>query len=76
MTPHELAKDSYSVLPLWHPSAPSVASELGISRDLAYRLGREGALPVIRLGRRVVVSRVALNRFLNGNSEGATSGQA
>jgi excisionase family DNA binding protein len=42
------------------------AARLGISRTLAYELAREGKLPVpvIRLGRRVVVSRLALERVL------------
>jgi excisionase family DNA binding protein len=42
------------------------AARLGISRTLAYELAREGRLPVpvIRLGRRVVVSRLALERVL------------
>jgi excisionase family DNA binding protein len=42
------------------------AARLGISRTLAYELARDGRLPVpvLRLGRRVVVSRMALDRVL------------
>lgn len=42
------------------------AARLGISRTLAYELARAGRLPVpvLRLGRRVVVSRMALDRVL------------
>lgn len=49
------------------------AAELaGISRSLAYSLAREGSLPgVIRLGRRLLVSRVTFHHFLNGNGGGA-----
>jgi len=36
------------------------AAVLGISRGLAYELARSGELPVIRLGRRLVVPRAAL----------------
>lgn len=38
---------------------------LGISRGLAYELARSGKLPVIRLGRRLLIPRVALERMLN-----------
>ena len=37
---------------------------LGISRGLAYELARSGQLPVVRLGRRLLVPRVALERML------------
>lgn len=42
------------------------AARLGISRTLAYELARTGRLPapVFRLGRRIVVSRLALERVL------------
>ena len=47
-----------------------VASLLGIGRSTAYELAQRDALPipVIRLGRRLVVSRAALNRLLAGES--------
>ena len=46
-----------------------VADRLAISRTLDYKLAREGLLPVpvIRLGRRVVVPRRALERLLTSN---------
>ena len=37
---------------------------LGISRNLAYELVAQGKLPTLRLGRRLVVPRVALQRLL------------
>ena len=45
-------------------SVEQAASVLGISRGQGYRLAREGVIPALRLGRRVVVPRVALDRFL------------
>ena len=42
------------------------ASILGVGRTLAYQMAREGRLPVIRLGRRLLVSRSALERMLEG----------
>ena len=50
---------------------PEAAAVLGISRNLAYTLAREGKfpVPVISLGRRLVVSREALKRLLAGPQE-------
>lgn len=50
---------------------PEVARALGISRGLAYDLARRDALPipVIRLGRRMVLSRKAVEALLSGNGE-------
>jgi excisionase family DNA binding protein len=41
-----------------------VAAVLGISRGLAYAAVREGHLPHIRIGRRILVPVAALERFL------------
>ena len=41
------------------------AKRLGISRALAYQAARRGELPVCRIGRRMVVPRVALARLLD-----------
>ena len=41
------------------------ASLLGISRGLAYELARTGKLPVIRLGRRLLVSRSRLKNMVD-----------
>ena len=50
---------------------PEVARALGISRGLAYDLARRDKLPVpvIRLGKRMVLSRRAVETLLQGNSE-------
>lgn len=47
------------------------AKLLGISRGLAYEMAREGKLPTIRFGRRLLVPRRALYRLLqeSGASE-------
>ena len=51
-------------------SIPEVAKALGISRGLAYDLARRDKLPVrvIRLGKRMVLSRKAVEALL-GNGE-------
>ena len=45
------------------------ADALRISRNLAYQLAREGSLPTIRLGRRILVPRQALERMLSEAGE-------
>ena len=47
-----------------------VAAAFGIGRSTAYELAHRDALPVpvIRLGRRLVVSRAALDRVLAGGA--------
>jgi excisionase family DNA binding protein len=42
------------------------ANALGLSRGLAYQLAKEGKLPTIRFGRRLVVPRKALDALLSG----------
>ena len=37
---------------------------LGISRGLAYAMAKQNRLPIIRLGRRMVVPKAALDRML------------
>jgi excisionase family DNA binding protein len=59
-------------LPLTERLALSVEEAgtlLGISRDLAYDLVARGELPSVRLGRRLVVPRVALEETLARLSE-------
>jgi excisionase family DNA binding protein len=53
-------------------SVEEAAQKLGISRGLAYELARRGELPgAIRLGqKRIVVSRVQLDRILGGGGNG------
>jgi excisionase family DNA binding protein len=41
-----------------------VAQMLGCGRSLAYDMARDGRLPVLRLGRKMVVPRVAVEKLL------------
>ena len=45
-------------------SVPEAAQLLGVSRMTAYSAVREGTIPSLRIGRRVLVPRVALERLL------------
>ena len=47
-------------------SVEEAAELLGISRSLAYELAARGEIPVLRLGRRIVIPRAGLERLLNG----------
>jgi excisionase family DNA binding protein len=49
------------------------ARVLGIGRSAAYLAAHRGDLPVIRIGRRYVVPRVALERLLNGDQAAENS---
>ena len=52
-------------------SIPEFARACSISRGLAYDLARRNKLPVpvIKLGRRMVLSRRAVEKMLEGNSK-------
>jgi len=45
-------------------TVPEAAEILGISRNFAYELVKQGQLPVIRLGKRLIIPRVALEKML------------
>ena len=45
------------------------AKILGIGRTLAYQMARDGRLPAIRLGDRLLIPRPALDRMLAGDSQ-------
>ena len=45
-----------------------VAEVLGIGRGLAYRMAQGGELPTLRLGRRLLIPRPALNRLLGAQT--------
>ncbi len=44
------------------------AQVLGVGRSTAYELARTGQIPILRLGRRLLVPRVALQRLLAGET--------
>jgi excisionase family DNA binding protein len=46
-----------------------VARLLGVRRARAYQLARQGALPVVHLGRQVRVSEEALRRWLEDGGQ-------
>ena len=50
-------------------SIPEAAAYLGIGRNTAYEAARTGELPTIRIGGRIVVSRIALERLLDGSGK-------
>jgi len=43
-----------------------VAKLLGVGRNQAYDAARRGQIPVLKIGRRLLVPRAALDRMLNG----------
>lgn len=56
-------------------SVPEAGRLLSLSRATAYMLANRGILPTIRLGRRLVVPKIAIERMLSeaGNKTGAVS---
>ncbi len=46
-------------------SVPEAAALLGISRNLAYEMAKQGQLPVVKFGRRLLVPKVALEKMLS-----------
>jgi excisionase family DNA binding protein len=47
-------------------SVAEAAKRLGIGRNQAYGAAARGEIPVIRIGKRIVVPLVAFERFLRG----------
>jgi excisionase family DNA binding protein len=45
-------------------TVPQAARVLGISRGLAYQMARQGTIPTLRFGRRLVVPRKAIEKLL------------
>lgn len=45
-------------------TVPEMAAMLGISRNFAYELVKQGKLPVVRFGKRVLIPRAALEKML------------
>jgi excisionase family DNA binding protein len=43
------------------------AAALGISRGLAYQAARDGSIPTIRIGKRLLVPRRAFEKLLEGS---------
>ncbi|OGN97833.1 MAG: hypothetical protein A2Z77_02115 [Chloroflexi bacterium RBG_13_51_36] len=45
-------------------TVPEAAEMLGISRNSAYELVKQGRFPVIRFGKRLLIPRLALEKML------------
>jgi excisionase family DNA binding protein len=45
-------------------SVPAAGKILGVSRNVAYEAAKSGQLPTIKIGRRLLVPRAALDRML------------
>jgi excisionase family DNA binding protein len=55
----------------WTLTVPEAARGLRISRTLAYQMVRSGELSTIRMGRRLLVPRAALNHLLTAKAHPA-----
>jgi len=55
----------------WVISVPEAGRLIGCSRGSSYKLAREGVIPTIRLGRKLVVPRARFEAWVRG--KGATS---
>jgi len=55
---HKMEEDRLTV------TVSQAARILGISRGLAYQMAREGKIPTLRFGKRIVVPRKAIERLL------------
>ena len=49
------------------------AKLLGISRNLGYQMAREGKLPTVHFGKRILISRAALYKMLDIPNDGHRS---
>lgn len=49
-------------------TVPEAARKLGIGRNSAYEAVRSGEIPSIRIGGRILVPRLALDRMLAGEA--------
>ncbi len=54
---------------------PEVGRLLNLSRTTAYILAAQGVIPTIRLGKRLLVPRVALERMLNESGKQSVKGK-
>jgi excisionase family DNA binding protein len=48
----------------WCVSVPEAAKMLGISRNFAYELIRQGKLPYVKFGKRILIPKTALEKML------------
>lgn len=65
------SEDGRGVEEPWVISVPEAGRLIGCSRGSSYKLAREGVIPTIRLGRKLVVPRARFEAWVRG--KGATS---
>ena len=53
-------------------TVPEAAAMLGVSRNFGYELAKQGKLPVVRFGKRLLIPRAALEKRLE---EGVSTNQ-
>ncbi len=69
----DLARAGQATIPVHHDQLANAADLLGCGRALAFRMANDGRLPVIRLGRRVVVPVAQLRAMLDGTSHASST---
>lgn len=57
-------------------SVEEAARRIGVSRGLAYSLCRQGRLPVVRFGKRILVSKAGLAALMNASIQTDSVGHA
>jgi excisionase family DNA binding protein len=50
-------------------SIKEAAQKLGISKGLAYEQAKQGKLPVLKLGKRLLIPKAAFERWLEGGGQ-------
>lgn len=68
--PHAVPTGIASAIPRLTLTVSEAAQALGIGETLARELIRTGQLPVLRLGRRVLIARAAIERLLETGEMG------
>ncbi len=56
-------------------TVPEVAEILRVGRNLVYRMIERGEIPAIRVGRKIRVPRLALDRYLDRSTQDYASGE-
>ena len=56
-------------------SAAQVAKLLGVGKSLVYEGIRRHELPVLKIGKRLLIPRIALERLVNGTASSSTTGK-
>ncbi|MCC7176069.1 MAG: helix-turn-helix domain-containing protein [Bryobacterales bacterium] len=62
-----VGESTRATINLW----PDAARLLGVGRNTIYKAAATGEVPVVRIGKRLLVPKAALLRLLNGKGPGA-----